>query len=370
MSVRLPGIYRDDVRPDDAPGFCTGVPAFLAPLPAGEPALLTAPTHLDPLRTALLGSRVPDVVAGFFAAGGRRCHLVPFDAQAHDGLAAAVACIESLDDADLIAAPDPPAALLDFQLRLLAACDGGPWICLLDPPARLRPEPALYYAAAREHAAALVGAPGSDSAALYFPWLRVGDGLVPPCGHVAGAIAASDARVGPHKAPAGDRLPGVTGLDLAPGLDDRRALAEQPINCIVAQPGRGLRIWGARTLSDREDRRPLGARRLVLTIRRRLARTLAGLAFEPNDAALWRRLARAVDAYLRGLYERGALRGASPEDAYVVRCDEHTNPPESRDAGQLTAEIEVAPAAARETIVLRMHIGPQNHGPTFDEPID
>lgn len=369
MSARLPGIYRDDVRPGDTPGFCTGVPALLAPLPPGEPALLTALTHLDPLRPALLGSRVPDVVAGFFAAGGRRCHLVPFDALAPRGLDAALACLDSLDDVDLIAAPDPPANLLDFQLRLLAASDGGPWICLLDPPARLRPEPALYYAAVRDHAAALVGAPGSDSAALYFPWLRVGDLLVPPCGHVAGAIAASDARVGPHKAPA-ERLTGVTGVDLAPGLDDRRTLAEQPINCILPQTGRGIRIRGARTLSGREERRPLGARRLVLTIRRRLAAALAGLAFEPNDPALWRRLARTVDAYLRDLYERGALRGASPEDAYAVRCDERTNPPESRDAGRLTAEIEVAPAAARETIVLRMHIGPQNHGPTFDEPID
>lgn len=369
MSARLPGIYRDDVRPGDKPGLRTGVPAFLAPLPAGEPALLTGPTHIDPLRPALLGSRVPDVVAGFFAAGGRRCHLVPFDARAQGGLAAAIACVESLDDVDLIAAPDPPAALLEFQRRLLAACDGGPWICLLDPPARLQPEPGPYYTAVLGHAAALVGAPGSGNAALYFPWLRVGALLVPPCGHVAGAIAVSDARVGPHKAPA-ERLPGVTSLDVAPGLDDRRALAEQPINCIVAQPGRGIRIWGARTLSDREDRRPLGARRLALTIRRRLAATLAGLAFEPNDPALWRRVARAVDTYLRDLYERGALRGASPEDAYSVRCDERTNPPESRDAGKLTAEIEVAPAAARETIVLRMHIGPQNHGPTFDEPID
>lgn len=370
MSVRLPGIYRDDARPGESPGFRTGVPAFLAPLPAGEPALLTAPAHLEPLRPALLGSRVPDVVAGFFAAGGRRCHLVPFEDRAPGGLAAAIACVESLDDVDLIAAPDPPPALLDFHTRLLAACADGPWICLLDPPPRARPEPALYLAAVTEHTQGLVGCPGADNAALYFPWLRVGDLCVPPCGHVAGAIAASDARSGPHRAPAGERLLGVTGLDLAPSLADRRALAEHPLNCVVAQPGRGIRIWGAQTLSDRAERRPLGARRLLLTIRRRLAQLLAGLAFEPNDPALWRRLARVVDAYLRDLYRRGALRGASPDDAYSVRCDERTNPPESRDAGQLTAEIAVAPAVAREFIVLRMHIGPHARGPTFDEPID
>lgn len=366
MSARVPGLYRDDVLPGDGLGFRTGVPAFLAPLPAGEPALLTSLAHLVPLRPHLADSRVPDVLAGFFAAGGRRCHLVPFAAGDPDGLDDALDRLESLADVDLIAAPDPPPDLLAFQRRLLAACAGGPRVCLLDAPARLVPEPALHLAAVSDHTSALAGAPGSDRGALYFPWLRLGDRTVPPCGHVAGAIAASDARIGPHKAPAGDLLPGATGLDLAPTLADQRALADLPLNCIVARPGRGIRIWGARTL----DAGPLGARRLVLTIRRRLARMCEGLAFEPNDPALWRRLARAVDAYLRDLHRRGALRGASPDDAYFVRCDERTNPPESRDAGLVTAEIGVAPAAAREFIVLRMCVDPGAHGPTFDASID
>ena len=369
MTARVPGVLREDVLPSPEPVFRTGVPAFLAPLPAGEPRPLAAAGHLAPLREALRGSHVPAVVDGFFAAGGRRCWLVPGGPLADEqALAEALARIADLDDVDLVAAPDPPdgdAALRRAQARLLAAVDGTTRLCLLDPPARASRPAAAYLDAVADHARALAGLPGADNAALYFPWLVAGGRATPPCGHVAGVISATDARAGVHKAPAGEPLRGVVDLDVALTATDERALAELPLNWIRAQPGRGLWIWGARTVA----RRPLAVRRLLLTIRRHLEQRMTHLAFEPGDAALWRRIAREAGAYLQSLHERGALAGARPDEAYYVRCDETTNPPELRDLGVVHAELGVAPAATHEFIVLRLRVDPQARAATLDENV-
>lgn len=371
MTPRVPGVHREDVLPSVAPAFRSGVPAFLAPLPPGEPLQLATAGHLAPLRPLLGHSHVPAAVDGFFSAGGRLCYLVPFGASAGDhALADALARIDALDDVDLIAAPDPPIgddALRRAQVRLLAAVDGTTRVCLLDVPAREGRSAAVYLDAVAEHARALAGQPGADNAALYFPWLGVGGRVVPPCGHVAGVISATDARAGAHKAPAGEPLRGVVDLDVALTPASERALADLPINWIRAQPGRGLWLWGARTLGQHPARRALAVRRLILTIRRHLEQLMDHLAFEPSDAWLWGRIAREAGAYLQSLYERGALGGARPDEAYFVRCDESTNPPELRDLGLVHAEIGVAPAATHEFIVLRLRVDPQARAATLDE---
>lgn len=367
MSARVPGILREDVLPSVEPAFRTGVPAFIAPLPAGEPRPLTAVGHLAPLRGALDGSHVPAVVDGFFAAGGRLCYLVPRGREyGEQALVDALARVDDLADVDLIAAPDLPAgddALRRAHARMLAAVDGTTRVCLLDPPARGARPPAAYLDAVAAHTRAVAGAPGADNAALYFPWLGVGDRVIPPCGHVAGVISATDARAGVHKAPAGEPLRGALDVDVALTAATERALAELPLNWIRAQPGRGLWIWGARALS----RRPLAVRRLLLTIRRHLEQRMLALAFEPADARLWGRISREAGAYLQSLHERGALGGARPDEAYFVRCDESTNPPELRQLGVVHAEIGVTPAATLEFIVLRLRVDPQARAATVDE---
>ena len=105
------------------------------------------------------------------------------------------------------------------------------------------------------------------------------------------------------------------------------------MNCLRAVPGRGIRVWGARTLSGDPTGSHIGARRVFLTMGRWLERFLTQLAFEPNDVRLWVRIMRELTAYLDGLFQGGALKGRTPEEAFFVKCDSETNPPEVTGRG-------------------------------------
>ena len=119
-------------------------------------------------------------------------------------------------------------------------------------------------------------------------------------------------------------------------------------------PGRGIRVWGARTLSGDPDWQSIGARRVFLTMGRWLERFMAELAYEPNDVRLWVRVTRELTAYLDGLFQRGALKGRSAPEAFFVKCDSETNPPDVTAAGMLVTTIGVALAAPTEFIVVRI----------------
>lgn len=198
-------------------------------------------------------------------------------------------------------------------------------------------------------------------AALYYPWLRVseqGSGGavrdVPPSGHVLGLIARTDLTQGVHRAPANDVLHNVKALthevnDAAQGL-----LNPQGINCIRALPGRGLRVYGARTLSSDAEWRYLNVRRLVLMIEEAIEEYHQWAVFEPNNQVLRQSLTYSLNSFLNLLWRRGALAGKTPDAAYRVKCDADNNPPAVVDAGQIVAEIAVAPAIPFEFIIFRL----------------
>jgi phage tail sheath protein FI len=198
--------------------------------------------------------------------------------------------------------------------------------------------------------------------ALYHPWLRIVSGvvqrpvdrLVPPCGHVAGIFARSDARVGVFKAPANEEVLGV--VDLETNIDNsiQDQLNPEGVNCLRAFPGRGIRVWGARTLSRDPNWRYVNVRRLFLTLRRWIDLNMAWATFEPNELPLWVRIQRELTTYLTTLLRAGALQGASPAQAFYVKCDAETNPPDLREAGQVVTEIGLAPLAPAEFIVVRI----------------
>jgi hypothetical protein len=371
MRTGVPGVYREDVLPSPPTGLRTGVPAFIAPALLGPPRALASAAHLGAdLRERLRGTATLAAVAGFFTAGGTRCHVVGCDpGSSGDALDHALAEIDELEDVDLVAAPDlargldGPRALAGAAsraARLLAACERAPRLALLSAPG---PGVRCGLVDLRGWVRELAALPGARSAALYHPWVVHDGASVPPDGHVAGVIAATDARVGVHKPPANELVRGLIDLDVALGVADQQALADLPINCIRALPGRGIRVWGARTLAGE----PVSVRRTVLTIRRELTRRFAERAFEANDAWLWNRIARELGAYLQELFQRGVLRGQSAVDAFHIRCDEATNPPELRDAGVVCAEVGVAPATPREFITLRLQLGAQAHAASVDE---
>ena len=171
---------------------------------------------------------------------------------------------------------------------------------------------------------------GPVNAALYHPWVRtIASGAhdsCPPCGQVAGIIARIDAETGVFRAPANAELLDATDVETDLDPDSLAALTANGVNCIRAFPGRGIRVWGARTLSPDPAWTYLNVRRLVLTVLRWIDLNMTWATFEPNVPALWARIERELSTYLTGLWRTGALQGDSPTDAFFVRCDAELNP--------------------------------------------
>jgi len=126
------------------------------------------------------------------------------------------------------------------------------------------------------------------------------------------------------------------------------------INLVRATPGQGIAPQGARTLSSAAELRYLGVRRLLLMIARAIEEAHQWAVFEPNTPVLRDALTHSLSQFLGSLHRRGALAGASPEAAFAVKCDAENNPPDVVDAGQVVAEIAVAPVRPYEFIRLRL----------------
>jgi len=175
--------------------------------------------------------------------------------------------------------------------------------------------------------------------------------VVPPSGHIAGIFARTDEQRGVHKSPANEVIEGI--VDVIAEFDDVAG-----INPIRALPGRGIRVWGARTLavpsSTSDTIAFLAVQRLVLTLHRWLVRTLDWTVFETNDVRTWVRIHRELSRRLGGLFEQGALAGTTPDEAFYVKCDDENNPPDTRTAGTLQVDVGIAPAVPNEFIKIRL----------------
>lgn len=249
------------------------------------------------------------------------------------------------------------------QAAMVAHCEALRYrIALLDPPLATAGDGRLGISAIRAWRKRF----DSKYAALHFPWLRVADPLrlggeplraIPPSGHVAGFCAKSDWTTGVHKAPANGMLNWVQDVTLA--LDDTShgLLNDEGVNVIRACPGRGIRIFGARTVSSDPDWRYLNVRRLLIVIEKSLGVASQWAVFEPNDFRTRSKLHLAFTGFLMALWQRGALAGDAPAEAFFVHCSEDNNPPDARARGELLAEIGVAPARPFEFVVLRVGRG-------------
>src|SRR5262249_22103630 len=113
-------------------------------------------------------------------------------------------------------------------------------------------------------------------------------------------------------------------------------------------------IWGARTLSSDASFKHINVRRLFIMIRKSIEKYAQWVVFEPNEPTLWKRLTRTIDSFLTDLWTQGALIGGTKEEAFYVKCDEETNPPEARDVGQLLCEIGISPVVPAEYIIVRL----------------
>jgi uncharacterized protein len=202
----------------------------------------------------------------------------------------------------------------------------------------------------------------SSYAALYYPWIKVpdlsGEGrtnkMVPPSGYVVGIYNRSDSERGVHKAPANEVILGAVDLELNLSRAEQDTLNPEGVNCLRAFPGRGIRVWGGRTLSSNTAWQYINVRRLFIMVESSIDVGLQWVVFEPNDSDLWAKVSRDITAFLRVIWRSGALFGTSPEQSFYVKCDEELNPPEVRDLGQLIIEVGLAPVKPAEFVIFRI----------------
>jgi phage tail sheath protein FI len=171
---------------------------------------------------------------------------------------------------------------------------------------------------------------------------------------MAGVWARTDGTRGVHKAPANEVVLGANGLGFQVTHEEQGGLNRVGINCIRAFPGRGIRVWGARTLSSDPEWRYLNVRRLFNYISESIIEGTQWAVFEPNDHRLWTRLRISSANFLMRVWRDGALFGATPEEAFFVKCDGENNPPDVIEAGQVVVEIGIAPVKPAESVVFRI----------------
>jgi phage tail sheath protein FI len=200
----------------------------------------------------------------------------------------------------------------------------------------------------------------SKYAAVYIPWIWVSDPftrttiLVPPGGHVAGIYARSDIQRGVHKAPANEVVRGATSLQLQLTKEQQTILNPRGINIIRSFPGRGIVVYGARTISRDPNWKYINVRRLSLFIEKSIQRSTQSFVFEPNSETLWSRVIATITIFLSQLRKNGALMGKTDEEAFFVKCDRTTMTQDDIDNGRLIVIVGFAPVQTAEFVIFRI----------------
>ena len=215
-------------------------------------------------------------------------------------------------------------------------------------------------------------------AAIYYPWLAIpdpfpknpqaqGNVFIPPAGHVMGIYARSDIERGVYKAPANEVIRGIADLEVKLMKEQQDILNPRNINVLrnFREDNRGLRVWGARTLSSDPDWKYINVRRLFIFIENSIDRGTQWVVFEPNDESLWQRVKRVITAFLTQVWRDGALMGRKAEEAFYVKCDRTTMTQNDIDNGRLIVKVGIAPVKPAEFVIFR--IGQWTGGSSLEE---
>jgi len=388
-NYQAPGVYVEEVqsgpRPIQAVGTSTA--GFVGEAPAADKHVneAVAVNNWSQFVREFTAAESPatplaHAVYGFFENGGRRCYVVNVgkgqplrgDARKRQGLDV----LETVDEVAIVAAPGyADAASYD---ALLSHCEKlKDRVAVLDPPADVtnvdlltrvatvtaKKPPKEGAAADPADAAGGLRPRNSSYGAFYFPRILVRDPFssqrdpvtVAASGHLAGIWARTDATRGVHKAPANEPVRGALGVEYALTHSEQESLNPAGVNCIRFFSTEGVQVWGARTVAEGSSPwRYLNVRRLFNMVEKSIARSTRWCVFEPNDELLWKSITRDVTAFLTLCWRDGALMGRTPAEAFFVKCDDETNPPESIDAGMVVTLVGMAPVKPAEFIVFRI----------------
>lgn len=269
--------------------------------------------------------------------------------------------LEAIRDISIIAIPDD-VTLPNLRADLLQLCE------------KLKDRFAILSATTDEmNSSPSDLRPPQDSTygAYYMPWVRVsashtaeGHILVPPSGHMAGIYARVDVERGVHKAPANEVVRGIINRDLSGdekplsitlSTHQQDLLNPRGINVIrdFRSDGRGIRIWGARSMSSESSWKYINVRRLFIFLETSVDRGTQWSVFEPNYESTWIAIRLSISAFLRTVWHNGALAGVTQDEAFFVRCDRTTMTQDDWDNGRLIVLVGVAPVKPAEFVIIR-----------------
>jgi uncharacterized protein len=200
----------------------------------------------------------------------------------------------------------------------------------------------------------------TEYAAFYFPWVYISDPqngatkLVPPGGYALGVMARTDTERGVFKAPANEITRGVFDLEYNVNDDKQGSLNPQGCNVIRDFAARGIRVWGARTMSSNSLWKYISVRRLFIFLERSIYEGTQWVVFEPNDDRLWARVKDTIRLFLRTQWREGALFGRTEDEAFFITCDRTTMTQEDILNGRLICEIGIAPVRPAEFVIFRV----------------
>lgn len=200
----------------------------------------------------------------------------------------------------------------------------------------------------------------STYCAMYHPWLQIFDPLskkniiAPPSGSMLGIYARTDNAVGVHKAPANEVVRACTGLASSYNTAEQDLLNPKGINLIRSFPGRGIRVWGARTATSNATWKYINVRRLFIFLEESIRNNTNWVVFEPNTEALWARVKRTIEMFLASVWRSGALAGSTTSEAFFVDIGRNTMTQDDIDNGRLICVIGVAPVKPAEFVIFRI----------------
>lgn len=346
-------------------GFVPGHPRY-----AGSVLGVTPSSRADGLERIFaleVGSQVDpmDLFRGLFSGGDRAEFTLAGGADGSaPGIQAytdALNCLQPLEDISIVAAPGHTAftgwegiqgAVISYVSRPRAY-----QIAVLDTP------PARTVGEARKDR----GRIDSTRAALYFPWITIANPLarpgldsvarevnVPPSGFLAGIYARTDVERGVFKAPANEVVRGAIRFESDVNTAQQDVLNPLGVNCLRFFPGRGYRVWGARTASSDPEWKYVNVRRYFNYLERSIDNGTQWAVFEPNGERLWANIRQTVEDFLYTEWRNGALLGSSPKEAFFVRCDRSTMTQNDLDNGRLICQVGVAVIKPAEYVIFQI----------------
>jgi len=369
-----PGVYIEEFEMGAKPieGVSTSTAGFVGMAETGDldkPALITSWGQF----VSKFGRYTTDKpylapsVYGFFANGGQRCFVVRVKDGADDGdyvgtdggpgNRTGLQVFNEIDEVNIVCIPGITSKTV--QTAMITHCESlRDRFCILDS----KKDANMTDIQAQKND--VVSERGY--AALYYPWIKVPietvennkikliQEFIPSSGYIAGIYARSDTERGVHKAPANEIVRGALEIKLSITKGEQDILNPKGINCIRTFPGRGIRVWGARTTSSDALWKYINVRRLFLYIEESIEEGTQWVVFEPNDEKLWGRVRATITEFLTRVWRDGALMGAKAEEAFFVKCDRTTMTQDDIDNGRFICIIGIAPVKPAEFVIFRI----------------